>query len=57
MENEIFVARFACFNVEKNEKKTILRDVENAFFPNLKVIGLWENKIESLENLSRIWMP
>ena len=35
----------------------MLREIQNISFPQLKEISLYQNFIESIEGLDRIWMP
>ena len=40
-----------------NDHPTIIQEIKNVDFPNLKVIYLTSNQIESLEGLNRIHIP
>ena len=42
---------------DRNEQPTILHQIEHIKFPALKWISISNNRLVSVENLPRIWMP
>ena len=43
--------------VEKNYDENILKEIVHIKFPQLKLLSLRDNKIRSIEFISRIWLP
>ena len=40
-----------------NQQSAIVRDIAHIRFPRLMILILGDNRIQSIENLCRLWMP
>ena len=57
MESKIIKNMYNCSDSGENDHKSILKEISNICFPQLKTLYIYGNGIESIEELSQISMP
>ena len=43
--------------IGKNENKNIFKEIRHIEFVRMKIISFWDNKLQSIEGLYKMWMP